>query len=235
MDLHFLTEPVYLTEPEEVEHLLRALATLPEPPALIVFDTLARCLLGDENSTRDMSAFIAGADRVRTATGAAVLILHHMNAGGERERGNTALRGACDTMFFLRATGDTVTLTCEKQKDLAPFDRVNLRLQTVEESAVLVTAKSSPQLASAGLTEKQIETLALLRTHFPENGALVSEWLEASGLRDRTFYDYRTLFVTRGYVQEPPERRGGRYTLTDRGKGFLTANCGLTADVTAMQ
>jgi predicted transcriptional regulator len=182
-----------------------------------------------------MSAFIAGADRVRTATGAAVLILHHMNAGGERERGNTALRGACDTMFFLRATGDTVTLTCEKQKDLAPFDRVNLRLQTVEESAVLVTAKKSWQLAGEELAEKVLATLALLPTHFPENGALASEWLEASGLRDRTFFRYRTTLVAKGYVQEPSEGRGGRYTLTEKGKVLVTANCQLTAKVTAWQ
>ncbi len=236
MDLHFLTEPVYLTEPEEVEHLLQTLDTLPEPPALIVFDTLARCLLGDENSTRDMSAFIAGADRVRTATGAAVLILHHMNAGGERERGNTALRGACDTMFFLRATGDTVTLTCEKQKDLAPFDRVNLRLQTVEESAVLVTAKGGLAVTSDSLAEMPLATLALLQSYFLEDGATATQWKKAaSRVAPRTFYLYLKLLVGRGYVQEPAEKRGGLYTLTVKGKGLLTANCKLTADVTAMQ
>jgi predicted transcriptional regulator len=51
----------------------------------------------------------------------------------------------------------------------------------------------------------------------------------------RTFYLYLKLLVGRGYVQEPAEKRGGLYTLTVKGKGLLTANCKLTADVTAMQ
>jgi hypothetical protein len=229
--VHYVTEPVSLLHSAEVDHFLRAIRTLPDVPALVVFDTLARCMIGgDENSTQDMSSFIAGADRIRTETGATVLLLHHMNAGGERERGNTALRGACDTMMFVKAEGDLLTLTCEKQKDAAPFPKTLLRLVPILESCAVFTADGAPQLRGDELTGKQAETLALLRTHFLEAGATASEWLKVSGLPERTFYDARTALVRRGYVAAPEKPRGGRYNLTEQGGSFVTANCEITAN-----
>ena len=128
--LYFVTEAVNLMSPAAMSELLARIQQLPEPPALIVFDTFARCLIGgDENSASDVGLAIAHADRLRVETGAAVLLLHHVNAGGERERGSTALRGACDGMFSLKAEDGILTLACEKMKDDAPFP--DLRLQLV--------------------------------------------------------------------------------------------------------
>jgi predicted transcriptional regulator len=226
LGVHFITEPVSLLSASDTTDFLRALDVLENPPLVIVFDTLARCMVGgDENSTQDMSAFIAGADRIRRDTGAHVMLLHHMNAGGERERGNTALRGACDTMMFLKAEGSDLTLSCEKQKDAAPFPKLHARLSTFGDSCAVLTAKSALQLTADGLTEKQLETLALLQTHFLENGATAKEWMAASNVSDRTFYNYRTVLVKGGYVAAPSKDRGGRYVLTDLGTRTLTANC----------
>jgi hypothetical protein len=226
LGMHFITEPVPLLNAAETRHLLSSLQTLPDAPALIVFDTLARCMIGgDENSTQDMSAFIGGADLIRRETGAHVQVLHHMNAGGERERGNTALRGACDTMLFLKAEGADLTLTCEKQKDGVPFPKTLLRLATFADSCAVLTAKSGLQLAAGALTEKQLETLALLQTHFLETGATATEWLAAGNVVERSFYNYRTLLVRSGYVSAPSQERGGRYRLTELGMQTLTANC----------
>ena len=221
---HFITEPVALLNPADGTHLLRALEELPEPPALVVLDTLARCMIGgDENSTHDMSAFIAGADRIRTATGAAVLILHHMNAGNERERGNTALRGACDTMIFVKAEGDLLSLTCEKQKDAPPFAKLSLRLLPVGDSCAVVGARDGSHQRTSELTPRQLEVLAVLRTHFLRAGATATEWLDASGLEKRSFFHARTALVTKGYVTDPEQPRGGRYTLTESGEDALGA------------
>ncbi|MBA2671629.1 MAG: AAA family ATPase, partial [Gemmatimonadetes bacterium] len=228
---HFLTEPVMLADPTEVRHFVAAIRTLSEPPALIVIDTLARCYAGDENSTQDMSAFVAGADRLRTETGAAVLIVHHTNATGERERGNTALRGACDVMMLARKEGELITVSCEKMKDAPHFPKMHLRLVRVADSVVVFTAERAPAVNPDELTEKQAEILALLRTHFLENGATASEWLKSSGVPERTFYDARTALVRKGYVNAPEQPKGGRYTLTERGEVFVTAGCGDTADI----
>ena len=52
-------------------------------PALIIVDTLARCMVGgDENSAKDMGLFIAHADALRKETGATVLIIHHTGKNG---------------------------------------------------------------------------------------------------------------------------------------------------------
>jgi RecA-family ATPase len=71
---------------------------------LAVVDTLARCFVGgEENSARDMGRFVAAADRLRTATGAAALLLHHVSRHGGAIRGSTALPGALDTGIAVEA------------------------------------------------------------------------------------------------------------------------------------
>jgi phage/plasmid primase-like uncharacterized protein len=56
------------------------------PPALIIIDTVARNFgTGDENSTKDMTAFISAVDNIRYATGnPTVLLIHHT---GHAEKG----------------------------------------------------------------------------------------------------------------------------------------------------
>lgn len=223
--VHFLPVPVSMSDPAEVgKFIVDAIRPLPAPPALIIVDTLARCLIGgDENSTKDMSAFIAGVDRLREETGAAVLVIHHSNKSGDQERGNTALRGAADTMMLLKTEDDRALLTCEKQKDMPAFERVALRLVPVLESCVLVGADFAPHQTSDALTSKQLEALDLFRTHFPSDGVTATDWLDVSGFPKRTFFDARKALVARGYVQEPQQTRGGRYTLTAKGEEFLSA------------
>ena len=53
---------------------------------------------GDENSQKDMSAFVQGCDRLRERTKAAVLVIHHEGKDpGKGARGSNVLRGAWDT------------------------------------------------------------------------------------------------------------------------------------------
>lgn len=113
-------------------------------PALIIIDTLARCFDGNENEQVDMGRFIKGVDAMRMKYGATILIVHHTNVGGLRERGNTAFRGAADTMMKVeqdKESGD-ISVVCDKQKDAADFDTLTLSLQIVPEfmSAVIVPA-----------------------------------------------------------------------------------------------
>ena len=71
-----------------------------QPITLIVIDTLARHLDGDENSAADMSAFIHAVDTLRSVfPGSVALIVHHTGHGEEtktRGRGSSALRAAMD-------------------------------------------------------------------------------------------------------------------------------------------
>lgn len=95
------------TDPESLQAVIKAIdATVEEggPPVLIVIDTLHRNLgPGDENSSRDMAAFVQAADTLRTGYGAAVLIVHHTGHGSkDRARGSSALRAAVDAEFMLK-------------------------------------------------------------------------------------------------------------------------------------
>lgn len=138
----FLTEPVQFMQFADVDRFLTAAEQLPEPPSLIVVDTLARCLIGgDENSSKDVGLFIAGADRVRKKLGSTVLIVHHTTKDGATKRGSSALRGAADAMIQFERDGEIIVVKCAKMKDGAPFGPLYLRFTEVtiddEKSCVL--------------------------------------------------------------------------------------------------
>ena len=118
-------------------------------PALIVIDTLARNFgAADENSTRDMNAFISNVDSLlRIPYNACVLIVHHAGHGDKnRGRGSSALKGALDAEYSVTKQNrtspiegeiQTISLHSTKMKDAAPpqpkaFDLVPVHIKTCE-------------------------------------------------------------------------------------------------------
>ena len=89
---------------------------------LIILDTLARCYGGnDENSSKDMGAFITGCAAIQQLTGATVLVVHHsgknVESGG---RGSSSLPAALDVEYRVSRDGEdqqALVLTCSKMKD----------------------------------------------------------------------------------------------------------------------
>lgn len=125
---------------DDLEHLVNAIivmAALEGMPVLIVLDTLARTFgVGDENKQADMNAYVSAADKLREATGATVLIVHHSGVGdGQRERGSSVLRGAADAMLKVARDGDRLTVVNRspegKQKDAEEAEDIQLRVQKV--------------------------------------------------------------------------------------------------------
>lgn len=58
----------------------------------IIIDTLAMATEGmDENSSGEASKVLGRVNRIRERTGATVCLVHHMNAGGTKVRGSTAI------------------------------------------------------------------------------------------------------------------------------------------------
>jgi hypothetical protein len=120
----------------ELRLLFQRIDEVNETPALVIIDTLARCFDGDENMQEDMGLFVKGVDRLRHELGATVIVVHHTRLDGERERGNTAFRGAADAMISLkRRNRDTsLKLSCDKQKDAEEFQPLSLHMVTVNPS-----------------------------------------------------------------------------------------------------
>ena len=85
--------------------------------ALIVIDTLARHLEGDENSTKDMSAFIRRLNGLcNEFPGSTSMVVHHSGKNAEKSddpRGAGALKAACE--FVVQC--DSGLLTYRKVKD----------------------------------------------------------------------------------------------------------------------
>jgi hypothetical protein len=111
-------QPLHLDD-QGLRTALRFINSLPEKPVMIQVDTLARHLIGDENSASDVGGFMRCMDALRAATGAAIIIVHHSgHSTKDRARGSTALRAAMDTEFRVEKIGDSGgALTCTKVKD----------------------------------------------------------------------------------------------------------------------
>jgi RecA-family ATPase len=79
-----------------------------ERPTVVVLDTLAALMDGDENSVADIRTALRPIQALITDYGVTVVLVHHINKGGEgrmgnRMRGSSALWGACDgTLGFVR-------------------------------------------------------------------------------------------------------------------------------------
>ena len=77
------------------------------PLELIVIDTFAKATPGaNENDGRDISMVLERCDRLRSATGAHVMLVHHLNAGGTKARGHTSLFANVDNVITVRRAED---------------------------------------------------------------------------------------------------------------------------------
>src|SRR5690606_28105123 len=101
---------------------------------LIVIDTLSRVMAGgDENGPVDMTAFIKNVDRIRHATGAHIMIVHHTGKDvAKGARGHSSLRAATDTEIEV-ATDETELRLAKvtKQRDLQGGEEFAFKLEAV--------------------------------------------------------------------------------------------------------
>ncbi len=230
--VQFLTQPVPLLDPRSVKTFIAAVAELlpTAAPGLIVFDTLARGMVGgDENAGRDMGLAVDAMTRISIATGATCLAVHHPTKGGEAERGHSSLRGGMDTMIELKKEDRRIIVSCSKMKDAEHFRPFALELVAVQESLVL-TAENTSAVNAAAVSSKNREALISLQRTALSDGLSASAWLKVTGLKDRTFYVARKQLIALGYVAVSGRGRMARYHVTPEGEQVVTANCNLTAE-----
>jgi hypothetical protein len=132
-DFLLVPQPIAMKVKAESDALIETILALDRKPSLIVLDTLARTFGdGDENKQSDMNAYVAALDRLRAATGAHVMVVHHSGVHDDkRERGSGVLRGAADTIMKVSRRGEKVDVINQapggKQKDFDEFKTVKLR------------------------------------------------------------------------------------------------------------
>ncbi len=132
-DFMLLAEALDLCTGEDADHLADVLSKLPKSPVLIIIDTLARVFgSGDENAARDMGMLVANLDRLRVATGAHVMIIHHSGKDlAQGARGSGSLRAAVDTEIEVTRSGPVITAVAKKQRDMESGASFSYQLRSV--------------------------------------------------------------------------------------------------------
>lgn len=132
---HVLPVPVNFMDPANVDLLIEKIQQYLNGVGLVVIDTVARNFgPGDENSTKDMNAYVAGSTRLM-ACGCHVMHVHHSGKDETKdERGSSAFRAALETALKLdREPGsDVVTLITRKQKNGPELKPIRLAVVTAE-------------------------------------------------------------------------------------------------------
>lgn len=157
---------------------------------LIVIDTLARAMAGDdENSSEDMAAFIEErAAKITSQTGAAVLVVHHTGKDATRGmRGSYALLAAADAVIEVT---DAKAARLEKVKDgpdgewfSYSLDRVELGTDddgdpitsctvTIADAPTTPTTADRAKNAEAKLNAPAKKALDMLRRLYNDGAAL---------------------------------------------------------------
>jgi hypothetical protein len=113
------TQPASLTDEQNAAWVAEAVRQY--QPVLIVIDTLSRNFgSGDENSTRDMNAFVSNLD-AHIKGNAAVLIVHHTGlVEKNRARGSSVLNGAMDAEYSVTKNGHSIMFANTKMKEAEP-------------------------------------------------------------------------------------------------------------------
>jgi hypothetical protein len=122
------------------------------PIALIIVDTLARHMEGDENSTKDMSDFIKGVSRLQSTFKGSVLMLLHHTGKSKKEllRGSSALKAAMD--FEICVKRGNISFT--KMKDAEAPGNLGFKLLPVEISS----GQSGESITSCVVEYKEISS-----------------------------------------------------------------------------
>lgn len=158
---------------EIVESFRKLLAVTGETTGVIIIDTLARAIAGDnENDTGDMTHFVEHRQgAIARETGAATLVVHHTNKQGTI-RGNTANFGAQDLVIRVDRDDDKRTVVAEKVKDgvegpLFDFELKSVPLGTDQDgdpidSCIIKTPDPEPTVSARKQKKRTGPQLAFL-------------------------------------------------------------------------
>ena len=195
-----------------------SLRSLPEPPRIVVVDTLHRFLLGDENSAQDAKSMLDACNGLMREFSCSVVLVHHTGVSEEaqhRARGSSAWRGALDIEISVvpGKNDGPISIVQRKSKDSEQAQPVYGSLKSVAipgwadedgeqvTSAVLVEDDAPPE------PEKKDTRLANHCKTFEgawwASGAEMRQglpYLSRSGLKDKLRADGRTDRSIRNYL-----------------------------------
>ena len=220
--MYFMVSPLYVREEGVVEAFCDALGHLEHErinPGLVVIDTLARSFGGgEENSSADMGDFMARITELSAERRASVLVVHHLNATGTKERGHTSFKGGLDAGFLCSAekNGDRkivrITLTNNKQKDDEEGRDLYLQPKADISTSLVFEEAPAPEKKERGTGgPKLLDTLGMLALlGASEDGYTWKEWKLVSRLPKDLFNRRRAKLEASNEIY----KEDGRYYVT---------------------
>lgn len=171
-----------------------------KPVRLIIGDTLARMSAGaNENSGEDMGPVMARFDQVATATGAAMLIIHHNGKDSAKgARGWSGIRAHIDTEIEVIEKDGVRSANITKQRELpSKGDAIYFKLEVIEmgttkfgQPATTCVAVPDDDSQNNPPSNKQIkpdENMKLIERGWFDSGAEVrngNPYISRSAMRD---------------------------------------------------
>ena len=204
---HFRDQITKLDEPPAVDLIgdsfdlasglddVEALAEAIGDAKLIIVDTLAAGVGGggDENTAPTMLAIVKAANHLIKATGAHVMLVHHMGKNQERgARGHSSLRAALDTEIECKMTAGTGTgrLRVTKQRDMEMGPPLGFKLVPVTigtnkftEITSCIVEQTNYQEANKPKSEfvRRLETIIYNKLCAPSRLAQEPQQIEVNG------------------------------------------------------
>lgn len=120
---------------------------------LIIIDNLGECVPGDENDSETISRAMASLNKIRMASGGAVMDLHNSgHSGATRSRGHSKMLDVHDTVIYLESIEGSLKgfkIRCGKERNAERFTERKAQLKPVEGSGSLVAVMGSAAMAQA--------------------------------------------------------------------------------------
>jgi hypothetical protein len=215
--VRFLPIAVQMLEAPQLDGLIESLRNI--EPLLVVVDTQARVSIGaEENSARDMGHLVVAVDKIRMATRACVLLVHHEARNGESLRGSTALEGAATSIFRVVKDGDEMEIKNTKQKDVPEHETVTVTLRSVLDSAVL-----SAQSYSQKRSKIEATILGSLKATDELQGASTPTLIEISKIPRGSLWKPLNALVRDGLVENTGTEKRAFWKLTSTGCSFAAS------------
>ncbi|MEV0425394.1 AAA family ATPase [Micromonospora sp. NPDC050495] len=210
--VQFLPLPVQSTNAAQWGALVELVRQI--QPVMVVIDTQARVTVGvEENSNREMGEFVHQAEKLREASHACVVIVHHIGRNGDTGRGATTLDGAVSTIIKVSKDEDLITLQCTKNKDAEEWDDIELRAVPTGESLVLMMSDPLHRPKRAAIaSRKWVRDWWTVHEKEPVS---VSVLVKSGVVSETTFHRSKLDLIREGVVAREGEGNSTRYRLTN--------------------
>jgi hypothetical protein len=184
--LHILPRPVNLTNAVEVGELAALIDH--NGYGFIIFDTLARCMVGaDENSAQDCGRVVDNLTwlRQRTPGGRGCIWgVHHTGKDGKTFRGSSVFEAGADVVYNVSADNGAIILNREKRRDGPRHDNHRLKLEAIAGagSCTVSVSRDSETTVRGG------SLLSHFLSHFAVTGATGAQLRDSTDMPKATFY-----------------------------------------------